>query len=93
MREKYADRPVAQALYTAWQFAFAIMVFIIFVVCWLVQGETINVPDWTNDLRDYDEDDWQKYSTILICCVLAAFAVCVATGVALIRSDSNHGYT
>ncbi|KAF5018303.1 hypothetical protein F66182_9728 [Fusarium sp. NRRL 66182] len=78
---------IGKNLANVWQAIWAIIVFTIFAVAWLVQADAINMPDWTNDLRQYEGDEWAKYSAILIVSVCFTFTLTMVGGVMLLRED------
>ncbi|KAM5344044.1 hypothetical protein ACJ41O_012581 [Fusarium nematophilum] len=90
------SRPVAEALAAvnnATQFLFTALLITIFIVAWLVQGGSIDMPEWTKDMRHLSEDEWTKYAAVLSSCVCVVFALFAAAGLALMRSESVHGYS
>jgi hypothetical protein len=87
MMRRFRTSPVGRNLYyNIWLFVFALIVFLIFVSTFLVQGGTIDMPGWTKDLRKYDGDDWDRYASILIVAVCFFFTLTMITGVAILRS-------
>ncbi|KAM5364600.1 hypothetical protein ACJZ2D_011456 [Fusarium nematophilum] len=64
-RPSPSPSPVAIGLYNAWLFIFTAFVVLVFVLAWLVQGQTIVMPEWTKDLRHLPEDEWTTYSAVL----------------------------
>ncbi|RSL51336.1 hypothetical protein CEP53_008485 [Fusarium sp. AF-6] len=57
---------ILQGFYHAWQFIFTVILISIWIVAWLVQAGSIDMPEWTKDLRDQDDEDWKVYAAILI---------------------------
>ncbi|CAF3469703.1 unnamed protein product [Fusarium graminearum] len=86
LMRRFRKSPVGRNLYNIWLFVFALIVFLIFVSTYLVQAQTINMPDWTKDLRKYDGEEWDRYASILIVVVCVLFTFTLVTGVAILRS-------
>ena len=89
MMRRFRTSSVGRNLFGIWQALFALIVFLIFVSTWLVQGGTIDMPDWTKDLRKYDGDEWDRYAAILIVATSVFFTLTIVTGVALLRSEQR----
>jgi hypothetical protein len=87
MMRRFRHSPVGRNLFNIWLFVFALIVFLIFVSTWLVQGGTFDMPDWTKDLRKYDGAEWDRYATILIVAVCVFFTLTIITGVAILRAE------
>lgn len=87
LMRRFRTSPVGRNLFGIWMFVFALIVFLIFVSTFLVQGGTIDMPDWTKDLRKYDGEQWEEYATIIIVFVCVFFILTIVTGLALLRSN------
>ncbi|KAF4957457.1 hypothetical protein FGADI_3093 [Fusarium gaditjirri] len=69
-KTKSRIQPFLEAVRNARQLIFTIVVIAIFAIAWLVQGGSIDMPEWTKDMRHLDGDDWTKYAVIIIVAVL-----------------------
>ncbi|KAF5577581.1 hypothetical protein FPCIR_12025 [Fusarium pseudocircinatum] len=69
-KAKSRIQPFLEAVRNARQLIFTVIVIAIFAIAWLVQGGTIDMPEWTKDMRHLDGDDWTKFATIIIVAVL-----------------------
>ncbi|KAJ4318014.1 hypothetical protein N0V84_007068 [Fusarium piperis] len=56
---RFSFSSILQGFYHAWQFIFTVILILIWIVAWLVQAGSIDMPEWTKDLRDQDEEDWR----------------------------------
>ncbi|KAF5535800.1 hypothetical protein FMEXI_10636 [Fusarium mexicanum] len=65
-KTKSRTQPFLEAVRNARQLIFTVIVIAIFAIAWLVQGGTIDMPEWTKDMRHLDGDDWTKYAVIII---------------------------
>ncbi|KAI1032159.1 hypothetical protein LB505_013762, partial [Fusarium chuoi] len=65
-KTKSRIQPFLEAVRNARQLIFTVIVIAIFAIAWLVQGGTIDMPEWTKDMRHLDGDDWTKYAVIII---------------------------
>lgn len=92
-KTKSRIQPFIEGVRNARQLIFTVVVIAIFAIAWLVQGGSIDMPQWTKDMRHLEGDDWTKYAVIIIVAVCVVFALMMATGIALLRSDSAHGYS
>ncbi|QGI88864.1 hypothetical protein CEK26_000079 [Fusarium fujikuroi] len=92
-KTKSRIQPFLEAVRNARQLIFTVIVIAIFAIAWLVQGGSIDMPEWTKDMRHLEGDDWTKYAVIIIVAVCVVFALMMATGIALLRSDNAHGYS
>ncbi|KAJ4255284.1 hypothetical protein NW757_004797 [Fusarium falciforme] len=88
---RFSFSSILQGFYHAWQFIFTVILILIWIVAWLVQAGSIDMPEWTKDLRDQDEEDWKVYAAILIVCPCLCLGLCIAVGIVLLRSESR-GY-
>jgi hypothetical protein len=86
---KRSSTSLTSALYYAWQLIFTLLVISTFIVVWLVQAGTIVMPEWTKELGSLSHDDRRTYTAVLSTGVCVLFALSVATGVAVVRSESG----
>ncbi|KAI8663673.1 hypothetical protein NCS57_00968900 [Fusarium keratoplasticum] len=56
---RFSFSSILKGFYHAWQFIFTVILILIWIVAWLVQAGSIDMPEWTKDLRDQDEEDWK----------------------------------
>ncbi|KAF5254021.1 hypothetical protein FANTH_1203 [Fusarium anthophilum] len=63
-KTKSRIQPFLEAVRNARQLIFTVIVIAIFAIAWLVQGGTIDMPEWTKDMRHLDGDDWTKYADV-----------------------------
>ncbi|KAG7437719.1 hypothetical protein Forpi1262_v001868 [Fusarium oxysporum f. sp. raphani] len=69
-KTKSRIQPFLEAVRNARQLIFTVIVIAIFAIAWLVQGGSIDMPEWTKDMRHLEGDDWTKYAVIIIVAVL-----------------------
>ncbi|KAF5704613.1 hypothetical protein FMUND_12419 [Fusarium mundagurra] len=69
-KTKSRIQPFLEAIRNARQLIFTVIVIAIFAIAWLVQGGTIDMPEWTKDMRHLDGDEWTKFAAIIIVAVL-----------------------
>ncbi|KAH7213792.1 hypothetical protein BKA60DRAFT_638227 [Fusarium oxysporum] len=65
-KTKSRIQPFLEAVRNARQLIFTVIVIAIFAIAWLVQGGSIDMPEWTKDMRHLEGDDWTKYAVIII---------------------------
>ncbi|KAF5611950.1 uncharacterized protein FSUBG_1977 [Fusarium subglutinans] len=86
-KTKSRIQPFLEAVRNARQLIFTVIVIAIFAIAWLVQGGTIDMPEWTKDMRHLDGDDWTKYAVIII------VAMYINIEITLAGADTSFGKT
>ncbi|KAI0452896.1 glycosyl hydrolase family 61-domain-containing protein [Xylaria acuta] len=70
------------------QVLFAILVFIIFVLAFVIQSDGIILPPWTKTFQGATPEQQSYYSAALLSVILVITAVIVAAGAYLVRSNA-----
>ncbi|EXL93677.1 hypothetical protein IWW34DRAFT_738657 [Fusarium oxysporum f. sp. albedinis] len=85
--QQVRNSTLSRALFNVWISIWTLIVLSIFALACLVQAGTINMPDWTKDLRKFDDEEWAQYSAILIISICVLFVLTMVTGIAALRAD------
>ncbi|KAI3323828.1 hypothetical protein HD806DRAFT_534947 [Xylariaceae sp. AK1471] len=67
------------------QFLFAILVFVVFVLAFVIQSEGIILPQWTKTFQGVTPEQQNQYAAALLSVILVITAIIVAAGVYLAR--------
>ncbi|KAI0503240.1 glycosyl hydrolase family 61-domain-containing protein [Xylaria bambusicola] len=67
---------------------FAILIFIVFVLAFVIQSSAIDLPPWTKTFQGATPEQQTQYSAALLSVVLVISAVIVTAGIYLIRSKA-----
>ncbi|KAI0113677.1 hypothetical protein GGR51DRAFT_556826 [Nemania sp. FL0031] len=69
------------------QVLFAILIFIVFILAFVIQSEAIVLPAWTKTFQGATPEQQTQYSAALLSVILVVTAVIVTAGVYLVRSS------
>ncbi|KAI0205555.1 glycosyl hydrolase family 61-domain-containing protein [Astrocystis sublimbata] len=69
------------------QVLFAILIFIIFVLAFVIQSEGITLPPWTKTFQGATPEEQASYSAALLSVILVVTAFIVIAGIYLIRTN------
>ncbi|KAI5924223.1 hypothetical protein F4810DRAFT_709941 [Camillea tinctor] len=76
------------ALYSAMQAVFALIIFIIFILAFVIQSGGIVLPQWAKTWQGVSPDLIPEYAGALLGAVCVVGGLCAAAGIMLIRSEA-----
>ncbi len=76
-----------QSLIEIVQVLFAILIFIIFILAFVIQSEAIVLPAWTKTFQGATPDLQAQYSAALLSVIIVISAIIISAGIYLARSN------
>ncbi|KAI1505728.1 hypothetical protein F5X99DRAFT_404764 [Biscogniauxia marginata] len=77
------------ALYSALQTVFALFLFALFIIAFVIQSGGITLPEWAKTWQDAPPELLPGYAGALLGSICVIAAVCIAAGIILIRSEAK----
>ncbi|KAI0599221.1 hypothetical protein F4775DRAFT_591669 [Biscogniauxia sp. FL1348] len=87
-RTKKSQLQVRLALYSALQAVFALIIFTIFILAFVIQSGGIVLPQWAETWQGVSPDLIPEYAGALLGSICVIAGLCTIAGVIIVRSET-----